>query len=332
MKFLKYINLKLIIGHLISFVFIYLLIDKIDLNKLEGFQNQIHWEYFFLAIFINVISYFVHALRWNRFFLNQKVNFSNLIKTILIGHMFNTILPSKAGELMRPMYFHRITKIAYIDILSTCFIERVFDGLLVLFFLLVSIYTFGTNDYLVNATFFTMILYVGCLVFAILSYYLRKQIIKVINNQSNKLFKLASLAFQEFINGIKRINSIKNLLWIIFFTLLYWGLNILALWSILYTVNLPAELQTILCALFIAGSMGVALSLPSAPANIGVYHYAIYFIFTLIVESYENILVDSNLFIIAAVLIHLGAIIPDIILGAVSYYTFPKTKKDNLQE
>ena len=81
-------------------------------------------------------------------------------------------------------------------------------------------------------------------------------------------------------------------------------------------------------AVFIAGIMGVALSLPSAPANIGVYHYAIFFIFTVITENTDGSIGNSELFLLAAILIHLCAIIPDILLGAVSYYTFPK--KDNL--
>ena len=321
--------LKLILGHLISFFFIYLFVDKLDIEKLEDFNHSINWEYFCLAIFINVISYFIHALRWNRFFIDQKVSFSNLIKTILIGHMFNTILPSKAGELIRPLFFHRISKIKYIDILSTCFIERVFDGLLVLLLLFVSIIYFGTNDLVITGTYFTMSLYFGCITFCIISYLLKNKIIHLLDKNISPLKCKLKDAFLDFISGIGRIKNISNLAWISFYTVIYWFLNILALWSILYTINLPVQIQSPYTAMFIAGSMGIALSLPSAPANIGVYHYAIYLIFTIIVEK-SNLLVDANLFIIAAVLIHLGAIIPDLILGAVSYYTFPKAMKDNL--
>lgn len=322
--------LKLLIGHLISFVFIYLLVDKLDIDKIEDFTHQIHWEYFCLAIFINVISYFVHALRFNRFYKDQHFSFSNLVKTILIGHMFNTILPSKAGELIRPLYFHRMTQIKYIDILSTCFIERVFDGLLVLFLLFTSILYFGTNDLVVAGTYFTLFLYVGCLIFCIACVIFKDKILTLLSKSSHKFTALIQGAFKDFLSGLARIQGISNLNWIIFYTFMYWFLNIMALWAILYTIDLPAQIQNPITAMFIAGSMGVALSLPSAPANVGVYHYAIYMIFTIIVER-SNLLVDSNLFIIAAVLIHLGAIIPDLFLGAVSYYTFPKTKKDNPQ-
>tara|TARA_B100001971_G_scaffold111191_1_gene102163 strand:+ start:107786 stop:108769 length:984 start_codon:yes stop_codon:yes gene_type:complete len=322
--------LKLLIGHSISFAFIYLLLDKLDLDKLQNSNHSIHWEYFSLAILINIISYFIHGLRWNRFYMDQKIDFSHIIKTILIGHMFNTILPSKAGELMRPLFFHRITKIPYLDILSTCFIERVFDGLIVLFLLLFSINIFGTNTFITNASLLTLCLYFSSLVFIIIALRFNKIISLKLANRSSKIIQTLSNLFTDFISGAKRIKDIKNLNIIVFYSLLYWILNILALWSILHTLDLPLELQSISVAIFIAGSMGVALSLPSAPANIGVYHYAIYFIFTFIVERKQDILVDSNLFIMAAVLIHLGAIIPDLILGGVSYYTYPNTKKDSL--
>jgi uncharacterized protein (TIRG00374 family) len=323
--------LKLLAGHLISIFFIYLLFDKLDLNKLETYYQDIHWEYFFLAMFINIISYYIHCLRWSSFFPKGNVNLSNTIKTILMGHMFNTILPSKAGELIRPHYYHKLSKIPYVTVLTTCFIERIFDGLTVLICLLISILYFGKDDFIINSTIITSVIYLLAVIFCVITYIkfdFFKKIIKKL--PQNKLSLIISNLFDDFFGGLKKINNISTLLKIIFYTLNYWLFNIIALWAILYSLDLPIYIQNPMTAVFIAGIMGVALSLPSAPANIGVYHYAIFFVFTLIADNTPGVLGNSELFVLAAILIHLGAIIPDLILGAISYYTFPKT--DNPQE
>jgi len=321
--------LKLIVGHLISFGFIYLLVNKLDIEKLDGSYRDIHWEYFFLAMSINIISYFVHALRWSMFFKNIRIKFSLTFKTILIGHMFNTILPSKAGELIRPHYFHQITKIPYFTVLTTCFVERIFDGLTVLLCLVGAIFYFGSDPLVVNSSIITLIVYGIALIFCILIYFKSDWFFNLLKKYfNNKIGNLIHNLLTDFFVGIRRIDSFKRLMGIGLYTLLYWILNILALWSILYAIDLPSNIQSPMSAVFIAGIMGVALSLPSAPANIGVYHYAIYFIFTVITQSQPGNLGNSHLFVLAAILIHLCAIIPDLLLGAISYYTFPK--KDNL--
>jgi uncharacterized protein (TIRG00374 family) len=321
--------LKILIGHLISFFFIYILVRELNIDKLDGFYQDIHWEYFFLAMFINIISYFIHSLRWSQFFKDSRVNLSNTVKTILIGHMFNTILPSKAGELIRPMFYHRLSQIPYVTVLTTCFIERIFDGLTVLLCLFASILYFGNDTFVINSTLITTAVYCLAIIACIISYFKYDLVKKIFSRlPQNKIITLISDLFEDFIGGLKKINNFKILSNIIFFTLLYWFLNIMALWAILYSLNLPDYIQNPMTAVFIAGIMGVALSLPSAPANIGVYHYAIYFIFTVIVQNTPGGLGNSELFVLAAILIHLGAIIPDLLLGAISYYTFPK--KDNL--
>lgn len=321
--------LKILIGHLISIFFIYLLIDKLNIEKLDGFYRDIHWEYFFLAMFINIISYFIHTLRWSLFFQTSRVSLSNTTKTILIGHMFNTILPSKTGELIRPMFYHRLSKIPYVTVLTTCLIERIFDGLTVLICLFASILYFGKDSFVINSTLITSAVYFMAIIMCIISYFKYNFFLSLLSKlPQNKIIILIKNLFEDFIGGLRKINNFKILFNIIFFTIMYWFLNVLALWAILFSIDLPEFIQSPMTAVFIAGIMGVALSLPSAPANIGVYHYAIYFIFTVIAENTPGGIGNSELFILAAILIHLGAIIPDLILGAVSYYTFPK--KGNL--
>lgn len=95
---------------------------------------------------------------------------------------------------------------------------------------------------------------------------------------------------------------------------------------LLNSCPIPEALKSLPLAIFISGAMGISLSLPSAPANIGIYSYTLLAIFKVIIET-KNIQVTSTLettLIVSTIIIHLGSIIPDFTLDLYSYVKLQK--------
>lgn len=318
-------QLKKFAGHAVSLAFIIYLFSNLELDRLGPVARTIHWEYFFSAIIVTCMSYLAHSFRWKTFFKETEVDISSVFRSVTIGHMFNTILPSKSGELIRPLFLQRASGIPYANILSTCLIERVLDGIVVLACLAIGAMAVGIKVFPNEAALAMGILYAAAAGGLALVYFKRSTVQKLIRIAAPKAMsaKLQSAA-DNLADGAQRIKGPKTFRKIVFHTLFYWTLNIWAVWLLLQGIELSPELRTVEAAMLIIGTLGLALTLPSAPASVGVYHYAVYYVLVFITENTEGALGDAELFVAASILIHLAAVIPDLVMGAGSYYSFPK--------
>lgn len=317
--------LKQIAGHAVSLAFIIYLFFQLDLQKLSDISHSINWEFFFAAIFINCISYFAHALRWKLFFNEPGLTISNIFRAVAIGHMFNAILPSKSGELIRPAFLRRIANIPYLDALATCMVERILDVAIVLLCLLLGLWHYGSMPFATEAAQAALGLGAFGALFLSILYFQRRPVVNILERALPvKAAKVLVVKLDQLGKGVKRIKNKQILGSIVGYSLLYWILNVGAIWLLLFSLNLDPELQQFMTAVLIVGALGLALSMPSAPANVGVYHYTIYYILSSVTESSEGTLGNATLFVAASILIHLAALVPDLFIGAGSYYSFPR--------
>jgi uncharacterized protein (TIRG00374 family) len=80
---------------------------------------------------------FVKALRWRSLFLpGARPPLGAVVEATLLGYLYLTVLPGRAGELPRIVVLSRRSGIPKLQIAATALVERVFDvvALLILFF------------------------------------------------------------------------------------------------------------------------------------------------------------------------------------------------------
>ena len=115
----------------------------------------------------------------------------------------------------------------------------------------------------------------------------------------------------------------KKLSKVAFFTLIFWFAGILIFYYLLLASPLPAEVQTLKFAAFISSAMGITLSLPSAPSNIGIYNLTIIFLVKMLLIQ-EGITISDELqaqIVASSIILHFGSLIPDFLAGIFSYIT-----------
>jgi uncharacterized protein (TIRG00374 family) len=134
----KKIILSLIAGLIFSGIALYVTFKNIPLQDLVGYLKIINYWWVIPAVAVGLVSFLIRVIRWQLLLSPVKeTGFWSAFHPLMIGFMFNCILPARAGELARPAVFYKKQKVAFSKVLATVGAERVFDILILLFFLVI---------------------------------------------------------------------------------------------------------------------------------------------------------------------------------------------------
>jgi len=297
----------------------YILMDT-PFSEFKEYLIQVDPIYFIVSVLINILGYFIHAKRWSYLF-EVKYPLMPFYHAITIGNLANTILPSKSGEFIRPLILKNQLDVPYAKALGNCFIERVFDIFFGVTILVYSIYSLNLlNEFAVFKAGIIITL-AAAIIFILLIIFLDK-------HKRERVIKVKII--NQFITQLQiQSNSLiksKRLVRVLSTTLLFWVAGVFINYFLLLASPLPLTVQTLGFAAFLGSAMGITLSLPSAPANIGVYNLTV----ILLVKMYlsqKGIQIDQVLeakIVASSIIIHLGSITPDFIMGTISYFRVSK--------
>jgi uncharacterized protein (TIRG00374 family) len=130
---LKSYRVWLAIG--VSLLFLGLFFSRIDLG--QTWEKLGEADYFLLipAILLYLGAVYFRTLRWQYLLSPVKtLAVARLYPVVIVGYMANNLLPVRLGEVVRAYYLGEREKISKVSALATIAVERVFDGLTLLFF------------------------------------------------------------------------------------------------------------------------------------------------------------------------------------------------------
>jgi uncharacterized protein (TIRG00374 family) len=128
------------VGLLISALSLFVALRGLHLRDVwEGIRSA-DFFWLFPAIIIYFLAVWMRSLRW-RYFLRPINSFpvKGIFPVVAIGYMGNNIYPARAGELLRAVVLKHKYKIAVPASLTTIIIERVFDGVVMLAFIILNL-------------------------------------------------------------------------------------------------------------------------------------------------------------------------------------------------
>jgi glycosyltransferase 2 family protein len=136
---------KIVLGILISGLFMYLAFRKVDASQLMSAFRGIRWIYAVMITAVVLLSDWLRAVRW-RYFLApiKKVDTGSLFSALIIGYAANACLPAHLGELLRAYVIGRKRQLPASAAFATILTERVIDmfSLLALMLFCILIYPF----------------------------------------------------------------------------------------------------------------------------------------------------------------------------------------------
>src|SRR5687768_9173237 len=135
------------IGVLISAIFLWIAFRNLKPEEILSVIREVNVVWLLLAVGVFFISTILIAWRWQFLLRSLKpVSLSYLTQVVLIGYMGNNIYPFRTGEILRIVLLQRFQQIAAAKSTVTVIVERVFDGLVLLTFILISVNLLGITS------------------------------------------------------------------------------------------------------------------------------------------------------------------------------------------
>ncbi len=134
------------LGVALSALFIVIFLWRTDFTEIgDAFRHANYW-WALASIPVYFIAAYFRGWRW-KYLLRPlgEMKATSLFPIVIIGFMVNNLIPARAGEFVRAYVVgerHRVSKMAA---LGTIAVDRVFDGITLLPFLLIVIATSGAN-------------------------------------------------------------------------------------------------------------------------------------------------------------------------------------------
>ncbi len=262
----------------ISLVMILWLSKQFNLNEIKQVYVNTNFKYLTYVLFLILLSFLLRAQRWKLLLLTpSKISFWIIFKSLMIGYMFNNILPARAGDIARAFELARTEKMSRVKVLATIVSEKVIDLLIMLGILTLIIITYPALPlWLKKATIISSCITSFILIFLALANNLGKiwikHLIRLFSFYLSKriLIKITDI-LMSFLDGIEGIFKPSKTIYFLLLTMIIWIVETLIVYVIAIAVGLPLALGN---ALFVILIISIASIVPSSPGQLGTYEFA----------------------------------------------------------
>ena len=303
--------LKLIIGLLITIGCLAIALWGIEWEQIqEGFQQA---NYFTLPILMGLLFgvFWLKAIRW-RLLLQplRKFRTKEVVPSLMIGFMGNNVLPAHLGELLRIFVLGREFSLSKAAVFSSVVLERLFDMLVILLFLLMSLLLMDSLPSWVSTTliFVSVFAALSILLLAAYMFWTRRFIRAtrwIFFFLPERFGQKITDAMEAGVLGLTSIQSGGLAFWVGLTSILQWalmaGMVYVSLWS--FGLHL-----TPLASLLIIGVSALGVTIPSSPGFFGIIQLSFW-------VSLQLFGVDKADAFASSIYYHLSGYIPVTLVG-----------------
>lgn len=231
-------------------------------------------------LFVGAAWYFaavsIITLRWQYLLRQVKVvPLRSLIPLVCIGYMGNNVYPFRSGEALRIFLLRRDHGVPVVKAATTVIVERVFDGLVMLTFIVIplSLTDIASDDVQRVVTFAAPLFLSALAVFFALA--AKPSILRLLTKHGSRFLpgKLAGLVqriSEEIIDGLEGLRSPSDLAGAVIASYVTWAIEASVYWIVMLAFNIDSGY---LVALMVVGTVNLAGLLPASPGMIGVFEF-----------------------------------------------------------
>lgn len=220
-------------------------------------------------------AYFIRAMRL-RFLLNNGMSFkiSSVFWASMTGYLGNSILPARAGELIRAAYLVKKSEAAFSFIFAVGIVERIVDLIvLVVLGAFAFPYTQAISFAFQNAMgLISLIGLLGLVAIFVLPYQFQlvKSAIAFVFRFCSSCIPRIEGFVKSFFDGLISVHRVDRFGKFIGITSVIWMMDAFGLWTLGYALNLSVTLAQTLVLL---AALGLSSAIPSTPGYVGVYQF-----------------------------------------------------------
>ena len=269
---------KIILGVLVSAFFLVFSIRIFDLTEIWHSLRMASYPWVIPAVLLYLGALTARTWRMRILFKAERnIAFKDLLPTMAMGRGANNIYPFRVGEIVRWALFHRINRVTGPLALASILIERVFDGLTMLLFLIVVMMTGGIPREWHQMAYGALALFGLALgtIYAMVLW--PQQIHKLVTWLTERL---VPARFRQRVVGIAdrlilsfaTIKSVGSLTLVLFFSILVWSFETAMYRTMMVAFGFEVTFHRLM---LMSAAANLATSLPSAPGNIGTFDGAV---------------------------------------------------------
>ncbi len=286
-------------GFLLSGLFLCLAFRKADISAVVSTLTSVQPLYLVPLLGLLFLSFFLRAWRW-RFLMGpvKTIALHSLFSSTMVGFMANNLLPLRAGEVVRAYSLARKEGIAMGTSLATVVLDRLFDGLILSFCLLLLLLSLPFPPWLVQLNYLLLGLYLGGL--GVLGFL-------AVKGRWDGFLSGRFHMVRHFISGLAVLRRRGQLLGVFLLSLALWLVSACFYFLLFFACHLSLPFFAALVLLVV---VAIGVSLPAAPGHIGNFHYFAVLALSLFSVSREEALGFS-------LLAHVLQFVPVIVVGLV---------------
>lgn len=265
-----------LIGILVSVVFLWLAFRNLKPDAVLSDIGQANFGWLAIAAVWYFAGVTVIAMRWG-FLLRaiQAIPLRALAPLVAIGYMGNNVYPFRSGEVLRIALLRRSYGVPVAKATTTVVVERAFDGLVMLTFILIAlVVTEVTSPEIRTVATFAAPIFVGAVaVFFVLAArpnWLRWVIQRIERFLPGKLKQIVDRLGEEVIQGLQGLRSPADLAGAVVCSYLSWMIEASVYWLVSFAFDLNLSYAVML---LVVGTVNLAGLIPASPGQIGVYEF-----------------------------------------------------------
>lgn len=300
---------------IISAFFLLLAFYKVDFHKVREALETANYTYLPMGVILSMLTNIFRSYRW-KYVLNpiQKVGILRLFSGVAIGYMANNLLPARLGEFVRAYIIGKKEGISKSTTLATIVVERIFDGLTLLFFLVLISLFFPLPLWIRRAGFAATVFFLSLSAFLFLLMFKKTIGVQLVEKGvgffSSRVAPRASRLMDSFLSGLAIVNHKKDILMVFLLSVFAWSLEATTYYvvGLSFGINLPFYVPVLTVVIVNLGIM-----IPSAPGYVGTFEF---FCISVLAIFY----IEKSVALSFAIVLHAVLFIPITIVGLICFW------------
>jgi glycosyltransferase 2 family protein len=310
MQRLRWRQASLWIGILVSLVFAFLAVRDVDVAAFGTALREMEYWVLAPAALVLALAIFLRAVRWRLLFApRHRPSTSAITTSLLIGYLFNNILPARAGEAARIIALKQRAGTARFEALGTVVAERALDVVCLIVLLFAVAPTLPGVDWLPRALAVGGGLSLGLVALLVAMAFYGQRPARLLLRPLSLLPGISGerseSAAANLVHGFSFLRRPASAVAALSLSLVSWLLIALSFWLCLLGFDFGLGFEA---GLLVVVAANLAMILPSGPAAVGVFEAA-----TLVALAVFG--VDRSSAFSYAVVVHALNVLPFIVVG-----------------
>lgn len=302
-------------GIAVSLLCLALALKDVHLAEVATALGGANYAWVAVTVLITAFGLWTRALRWRLLFFPLKaLPLNHLFAVVNIGYLLNNVLPARLGDVARAYLIGDLTGVSKARALSTIFLERVVDVLIIIAFLAGLTVVMPLPDWAASSG---VVLGLGFCALAVLLVVLphqRDRALSVLRWVVGRvpfldrpgLWRLA----ESLLDGMEVLRFPRPAAQLVVGSIFIWILSALQFYVTMLAFDMPLPPTA---AVFVLCVTALGMTVPSSPGYIGVWEY-------LIIMGLSLFQVDKSIALSYALVLHFAVYLTTTAMGVLSLW------------